>query len=178
MVSIAKTLPLLHPDLLPLGARPPPDPPPGRSYRALKTLLTGHLLQDWSLQSPPPRSYPYPSTLVPHLFMRLDRFTAGRIHQMHSGKSYLKTHPYWEVLDPDKSCLSCLQEDETFAHSILSCPKKAKQRSHHLPCVVSVGPKSEVWTSKNLTVGVANYIRATCTSFPQLMLCREHSPHL
>ena len=54
VVAIAKTLPLLHPHLLPIGARPPPDPPRGRSYQALKTFLKGHLLQDWSLQSPPP----------------------------------------------------------------------------------------------------------------------------
>ena len=54
VVAIAKTLYLLHPHLLPIGARPLPDPPPGRSYRALKIFLKGHLLQDWSLQSPPP----------------------------------------------------------------------------------------------------------------------------
>ena len=93
VVAIAKTLPLLHPHLLPIGARLPPDPPLGRSYRALKILLKGYLLQDWSLQSPPPLLYPYSPTLVPHPFMGLDRFTAGRIHQMRSGKSYLKAHP-------------------------------------------------------------------------------------
>ena len=49
VVAVAKTVPRLHPHLLPMDARPPPDPPPGRSHRALKTLLKGHLLQDWSL---------------------------------------------------------------------------------------------------------------------------------
>ena len=97
MVAVAKTLPLLHPHLLPIGTRPPPDPPPGRSYSALKAFLKGHLLQDWLLQSPPPLSYPYPPRLVPHPFMGLDRFTAGRIHQMRSRKSYLKAHPNWGV---------------------------------------------------------------------------------
>ena len=95
VVAIPKTLPLLHPHLLPICTRLPPDPPPGtgRSYRALKMFLKGHLLHDWPLQSPPPLSYPYSPTLVPHPFMGLDRFTAGRIHQMGSGKSYLKAHP-------------------------------------------------------------------------------------
>ena len=73
MVAVAKTLPLLHPNHLLIGTRPPPDPPPGRYYRALKMLLKGHLLQDWSLQSPPPLSYPYSPTLVPYLFMGLSR---------------------------------------------------------------------------------------------------------
>ena len=171
MVAIAKTLPLLHFHLLPIDARPLPDPPPGRSNRALKTLHKGHLLQDWSLQSPPPLSYSYSPTLVPHPFMGVDRFTAGRIHQMRSGKSYLKAHPNWGITDPDKTCPSCQQDDETFAHAVLSCPDKAQQRSRHLPEVFSVRPESNIWTSKELTVGLASYIRATGTGFkfPPLM---------
>ena len=173
LVAIAKTLPLLHPQLLLIGTRPPPDPPPGRSYRALKTLLKGHLLQDWSLQSPPPLSYPYSPTLVPHSLIGLDRFIAGRIHQMRSRKSYLKAHPNWGILDPDKTCPSCLPEDETFAHAILSCPVKAQQRSRHLPDVVSVGPESDVLTSKDLTIGLVSYIQATGTGLPYLMRYQE-----
>ena len=173
--AIAKILPLLHPHHLPIGTRPLLDPPLGRSYRALKTLLKGHRPQDWSLHSPPRLSYAYSPTLVPYPFMGLDRFTAGRIHQMHSRKLYLKAHPNWGVSDPVKSCLSYLQENETFAHAILICPKKAQQRSRHLPGVVSVGPKSDIWTSKDLPVGLANYIRATSTGFPELMLHREQT---
>ena len=77
---------------------------------------------------------------------------------MLSRKSYLKAHPNWGVLDLDKTCPSYLPEDEPFAHAILSCPMKAQQRSRHLPEVVSVGPKSDVWTSEDLTMGLANYI--------------------
>ena len=96
---------------------------------------------------------------------------------MCSGKSYLKARPNWGILDPDKTCPPCLQEDETFAHAILSCPEKVLQRTRHLPDVVSVGPKSDVWTSKDLTIGLVSYIRATGTSFPLLMLHREWTPH-
>ena len=175
---IAKTLPLLHPHLLLICARPPRDPLPGRSYGALKIFLKGQDLQDWSLKSPAPLFYPYSPTLVRHPFMGPDLFTAGRIHQMRFGKSYLKVHPNWGILDPDQTCPSFLQEDETFAHAILSCPMKTQQRSDHLPDVLSVRPESDVWTSNDLTVGLANYIRVTCTGFPPLMLYWEQTPHL
>ena len=96
---------------------------------------------------------------------------------MRSRKSDLKAHPNWGILDPNKTCPSCLQEDETFVHAILSCPVKAQQRSCYLPDVVSVGPESDVWTSKDLTMGLECYIRATCTGFPHLMIHRERTPH-
>ena len=96
---------------------------------------------------------------------------------MRSWKSYLKAHPNWGTVDPDKTCPSCLQEDETFAHAILSCPEKVLQRSRHLPYVVSVGPESDVRTSKDLKMGLASYIRATSTGFPHLMPHREWTPH-
>ena len=86
VVAVAKTLPLLHLHLLPIGTRPLPDPLPGRYYLDLKTFLKGHLLHHWSLQSPPLLSYPYSPTLVPPSFMGLDQFTAGRIHQMRSDR--------------------------------------------------------------------------------------------
>ena len=96
---------------------------------------------------------------------------------MRSGKSYLKAHPHWGILDLDKTCLSCLQENETFTHAILSCPVKAQQRSFHLPNVVLAGLESDVLTSKDLMMGLVSYIRATCTGFPHLMLHLERSPH-
>ena len=110
--------------------------------------------------------------------MGLNGFTAGMIHQMRSGKSYLKAHPNWGAFDPDKSCTSWLPEDETFTHAILSFPKNAQQRSPHLPGVVSVGPQSDIWTSQDLIVGLANYIRATSTGFLQFVLHQEQTPHL
>ena len=96
---------------------------------------------------------------------------------MRSGKSYLRAHPNWGILDPDKTCPLCLQGDETFTHAILSCPQKVQQRSRHLPDAVSVGPESDIWTCKDLTMGLASYIRATGTGFPPLMLHGERTPH-
>ena len=96
---------------------------------------------------------------------------------MRSGKSYLKAHPNWGILDSDKTYPSCLQEDETFMHAIVSCPEKIQQRLRHLFDVVLVGPESDIWTSKDLTMGLAIFIRATGTGFPCLMLQWERTPH-
>ena len=96
---------------------------------------------------------------------------------MRSGKSYLRAHPNWGILDPNKTCPLCLQDDETFMHAILLCPERAQQRSRHLPEVVSIWPESDIWTSKELIVGLANYIRATGTGFPPFMPNQGRTPH-
>ena len=125
VVAVAKTHSLLHPHLLRIAERPPPDPPSGKSYEAWKLFLKGHLFQDWSLQSPPPLAYRYPPTLIPHPFIELDWFTAARIHQMCSGKSPLAVHSNWDEIDPTKTYPSCLQDDQLLAYAILACSAKA-----------------------------------------------------
>lgn len=169
LTKFAKTFPLLYPHLLPADQDPPPRPHPGRTYSALKSLLNGHLIKDWELQSPPPTSYPYQPTLVPHAFMGLDRFTAGRIHQMRAGKSYLAAHPDWGDPNPNKTCPVCKQGEETFEHATLYCTAKVRHRARHLPDLHSVGPESPLWTSKDFVLGLARYINASNIGFPPSM---------
>jgi len=67
---------------------------------------------------PDPARYPYQPSLKPHPFMGLDKFSAGRLHQMRSGKSYLRTHSSWER-DAPTTCPRCQDAPETFVHAIL-----------------------------------------------------------
>lgn len=118
LVAIATFLHLLHPHLLPVNEGPPSDPSWGRSYSALKSTVKWELLLEWLLRFPPPLSYPYLSTLIPHPFIGMDKCTAGRIHQMQAGKSYLAAHPNCGDTDPEKTCLTCGNEEKTFEHVI------------------------------------------------------------
>jgi len=139
VAETARFLPLIHPHLLPVDQRPPPDLPPGRTYSALKSALKRQLLQEWMLQSPHPRYNPYLPTLIPHPFMGLDRLTVGRIHQMGAGKSSFTAHTDWGDTDTDKTCPVCEQGEETFEQAILHYKCKTQQRVRPLPAVASVG---------------------------------------
>src|SRR5207302_9498322 len=130
-----------------------------------RTLLMDH----WTLQAPPPLYYPYKPTTVPHAFMGLDRFSAGRIHQMRAGKSYLAAQSSWSD-DRDPLCPSCEEEDETFHHAILSCNSNSEARRLHLSGVGSIAHASLLWSDKKSLIGLAAYIRATHTYFPPDML--------
>ena len=101
--------------------------------------------------------------------MGLDRFSAGRIHQMRAGKSYLAAHPSWSD-DMAPLCPSCEVEDETFHHAILSCRSKSEARRLHLSGASSIAFDSPLWTDKKLLNGLAAYIHATHTNFPPDML--------
>ena len=71
----------LLPDLPPLVA------PGTKSYSSLKRESRALLMDHWTLQVPPPLYYLYKPTTVPHGFMDLDFFSAGRIYQMRAGTS-------------------------------------------------------------------------------------------
>jgi len=101
------------------------------SYANLKLRAKQLLLSDWS-STPAPPYYPYPPSTRPHPFMGLGKFVAGRIQQMHSGKSYLSAHSSWSNPDADTSCPLCSEAPQTFKHAILSCPSSARQRSRLL----------------------------------------------
>ena len=101
--------------------------------------------------------------------MGLDRFSAGRVHQMRAGKSYLAAHPSWSD-DKDPLCPSCEAEDETFHHAILSCRSKSEARRLHLSGVSSIAHDSPLWVDKKSLTGLAAYIHATHTNFPPDML--------
>jgi len=109
----------------------PPVPGVVPSYARLKLRAKQHLLSDWSA-TPAPPYYPYPPSTRPHPFMGLGKFVAGRIHQKHSGKSYLTAHPSWDNPDADTCCPLCSEAPQNFEHPILSCPSSARQRSRLL----------------------------------------------
>src|SRR5207302_2290604 len=141
------SFPVMAPHLLP-GHIPtmPADIP---DYHALKARVRSQLLQDWKLLCPPHPSYAYEPSLRPHPFMGLDRFTAGRLHQMRSGKSYLAAHTSWDDRDSPKTCPFCEETDETFEHAILHCPSKRDARELHLPGADDVGVGSPLWGSRD-----------------------------
>ena len=118
-----------------LYAPPPPGtdiPPPQlmlKTYRALKRRAQDALLDDWKTLHPAPNYYPYAPRLNPHPFMGLDKFVAGRIHQMRAGKSYLAVHPSWWSELPNDTCPRCGSASKSFKHAILYCPKRNQERA-------------------------------------------------
>jgi len=82
-------------------------PPPSlmdNTCSALKKRVRKALLEEWSRLFLIPGYYHHPPALSPRAFIGLDKFIAGRIHQMRAGKSYLAAHPTWRTPDADSSC--------------------------------------------------------------------------
>ena len=143
-----------------------PEPPPSGSYPQLKLRCKNLLLEEWDKAAPDPARYPYRPSLKPHPFMGLDKFSASRLHQMRSGKSYLRAHPSWDN-DTPTTCPSCQNAPETFEHAILHCPAKQPARTRHLQGVLDIGPDAPVWSSATLLGALARFIMSTATVFPR-----------
>jgi len=109
------------------------------TYSALKKRVREALIEEWPRLFPTPGYYHQLPTLNPRPFMGLDRFTAGRVHQMRAGKSYLTAHPTWRSPDADTSYPRCGLEPETFEQAILTCPSSQGARSRLLHGIPSVG---------------------------------------
>ena len=152
-----------------------PTPPPGHTYPQLKLLCRNLLMEEWELAAPDPARYAYRPSLRPHPFMGLPKFDAGRLHQMRSGKSYLRAHPSWDD-DGPTTCPSCSEAPETFAHAILDCPAKEPARTRHLQGVTEIGPDAPVWFSAALLGALVRFVRSTATAFPPGMFSRQSSP--
>jgi len=147
---------------------------PGRSYPQLKLQCKNLLVKEWEDAAPDPARYPYRPSLTPHPFVGLDKFTAGRLHQMRSGKSYFSAHPSGDS-DAPTSCPSCDEAPETFEHAMLLCPAKELARSPHLQGVSDIGPEAPVWSSASLLAALARFISSTATAFPSGMFLRPSS---
>jgi len=154
----------------------PPVPGVVPSYARLKLRPKQLLLSDWSA-TPAPLYYPYPPSTRPYPFMGLGKFVAGRIHQRHSGKSYLAAHPSWGNPDADTSCPSCFEAPQTIEHAILSCPSAARQRSRLLQGVSDLAPETPVWSDQQLLIALAEFIRTTATGYPPGMPLLAPSLH-
>ena len=151
-----------------------PEPPLGRSYPQLKLKCKNLLMEEWDKAAPDPARYPFQPSLKPHPFMGLDKFTAGRLHQMRSGKSYLRAHPSWDS-DAPTTCPSCFSAPETFEQAILRCSAKESARTHHLQGVLDIGPDAPVWPSAAFLDALARFIKSTATALPPGMFSRTSS---
>ena len=151
-----------------------PEPLPGRSYPQLKIKCKNLLMEEWDRATPDPARYPYQPSLKPHPFMGLDKLSAGRLHQMRSGKRYLRAHPSWDN-DAPTTCPSCLSAPETFEHAILHCSAKEPARTRHLQGVLDIGPDAPVWSSAALLGALTRFIKSTATAFPPGRFSRPSS---
>ena len=105
------------------------------------------LLADWRESRPTPDYYTYQLSLLPHNFMGLPKFLAGRLHQMRSSKSYLAAHrPAWQDEHVEPTCPRCSSEEEDFTHAVLSCPPRAWAKTRFLPGVTSLDQESPIWS--------------------------------
>ena len=139
------------------------------SWPALKARVAIALKEEWETITLPPY-YPFTPSLIPHHFMGLPKFLAGRIHQMRSGKSYLAAHcPDW-CKDPVlPTCPRYSSADETFTHAVLECPPREWAKYRFLRAVHSLDLASPVWSSPPVVVALAKFIKATATGFPDGM---------
>jgi len=151
-----------------------PEPPQGRSYPQLKLRCQNLLLEEWNKAAPDPARYPYRPSLKPHPFMGLDKFSAGRLHQMRSGKSYLRAHPSWDN-DIPTTCPSYQNAPEIFKPAILQCSAKEPARTRHLQGILDIGAEASVWSSAALLGALARFIKSKATAFHPGMFSRPTS---
>jgi len=138
---------------------------PPQSYPQLKLKCKNLLMEDWDNSAPDPARYAHRPSLKPHPFMGLDKFTAGRLHQMRSGKSYLRAHQSWDD-DSPTTCPRCVEKPETFEQAILRCPTKGTARSRHLQGVSDISREAPVWSSAPLLTALARFMKSTAPAFP------------
>jgi len=151
-----------------------PAPPPGRAYLQLKLLCRKLLIDEWQKAAPDPARYAYCPSLSPYPFMGLYKFDAGGLHQMRSGKSYIRAHPSCDDPTPTM-CPSSKAVTETFEHAILYCSAKRPVRDCHLQGVTDVGRDVPVWSSAALQGVLTRFVRSTATAFPPGMFSRPSS---
>ena len=139
--------------------------PEGCTYPEPKRRCCDLLMEEWKAGAPAPERYPYPPSLKPHPFMALNKFDSGRLNQMRSGKSYLRTHLSWDNDNP-MTCPRCKESPESFEHGILSCTAIEPAMNRHLQAVTDLGPDAPVWSSAPLLTALSRFIKSTRTTFP------------
>ena len=145
-----------------------------RPYPHLKLVCRKLLMEEWDMAAPDPARYAYIPSLKPHPFMGLSKFDAGLLHQMRSGKSYLRAHPSWDNPAPT-TCPTCMEAPETVEHTLLHCSAKVPARHRHLQGLTELGPDTSVWSSATLLGALARFVRSTATAFPPGMFSRPSS---
>lgn len=122
------------------------DPPKGSSYPQLRRRCRDLLMVEWQARTPDPVRYPYRSSLKHHPFMGLNKFDAGRLHQMRSGNSNIRAHPSWDNDDPT----TCDESLEMFEHAILPCPARAPTRDPPPLVISDLGSNAPICSSATL----------------------------
>ena len=69
----------------------------------------------------------------------------------------------------EATCPRYSSEEESFTHAVLSCPARAWAKTCFLPGVTSLDQESPIWSTPALVVGLAKFIKATATGFPDNM---------
>jgi len=149
-------------------------PPLRRAYPRLELLCKKLLLEEWKMAAPDPARYTYRPLPKPHPFMGLCKFDASHLHQMRSGKSYLRAHPSSDNPAPT-TCPRCVEAPETREHAILHCSAKRPARDRNLQGVTELGPDTPVWSSADLLGALARFVRSTATAFPPGIFSRPSS---
>ena len=167
--------PLINSTLLPDLLVLPSDEIMTNAYRTLKRLAQTLMIEHWC-SLPLPDYYSYPLPLSPHPFMGLEKFMAGRIHQVHSQKSNQAPHPSWFKAHDSPFCPLCGDKPEMFSHAILRCHAKAPARASHLQGVSVVDKDAPLLFSFSLLLSLADFIKATGTPSPPDMLSPLSSP--
>jgi len=148
-----------------------PSPPTGRTYPELKLQCRNLLMKEWEEATPDPARYEYRPSLKPHPFMGLSKFDAGRLHQMRSGKSYIRAHPSWDDSAPT-TCPSCEEAQDIFEYAILHCSAKGPARIRHLQGISDIGTEALGWALAAPLCALTRLIRSTATAFPAGMFSR------
>jgi hypothetical protein len=123
-------------------------------------------LNHWAVTHPLPDYYGFTPSTSPHLFMKLDKFICGRLHQVRAQKSYLAAHQTWRNSHLSKRCPRCYEEDKDFEHALLRCPQRGSARLEHIPMLKTV---EDICPSQTTIDNVVLYLQATKTGFPPEM---------
>ena len=102
--------------------------------------------------------------------MGLDKFIAGRLHQMRAQKSYLAAYHSWWSDDPDTTCPRFHSDKETFEHTILQCSARSEHRCRFLDPALSLRADSPLWDDKDHLLALSQYLSVTRTGFHSEMV--------
>ena len=157
---------MINSHLVFLALATPPMSLMDNTYSALKKRIMETLLDESARLFPTPGYYHHLPALNLWPLMGMNKFMAGRIHQIRAGKSYLAAHPTGRNPDIDSSCPRCGSEPETFKHAILSFSSRQHTRSRLLQGVTGVGHQDPIWTTLPLLKSLASFISVTSPGFP------------
>jgi len=140
------------------------EPQGGRKHPQLRGHCRNLLMEEWKARGPALARYPFPPWVTQHPFMGLNKFGAGRLHQIRSGKTSLRGHRSWDNDNPT-TCRRRTESPGPVEHAILSCPTREPARIRHLQARSDLGHDALVWYSAAVLCAQSRIIRSTRTPF-------------